>query len=112
MPAGLAGRQTRPEGTRQTRDMSAVSAPAFTRRPWGEDDVSLLVAAAQGLCRDRPVLVDKPQHPAQPEVHERKGHGPMMTRIDSNCQLKGMIQVMAPFTSSWVGSPGRRPAMS
>jgi hypothetical protein len=30
----------------------------------------------------------------------------MMTRIGSNCQLKGLIQVMAPFTSAQV--PVRR----
>jgi hypothetical protein len=42
---------------------------------------------------------DERQNPAQPEVHERKGHGSMMTRIGSNCQLKGLIQVMEPFNS-------------
>jgi hypothetical protein len=38
------------------------------------------------------------QNPAQPEVHERKGHGSMMTGICANCQLKTVIKVLAPFT--------------
>ena len=30
---------------------------------------------------------------------EKKGHGPMMTGIGSNCQLKDLIEIVAPFTS-------------
>jgi hypothetical protein len=36
--------KTRSLGAPQTRDRSAVGAPAFVRRPWREDEVSLLVA--------------------------------------------------------------------
>jgi hypothetical protein len=42
---------------------------------------------------------DERQNPAQPEVHERKGHRSMMTSIWANCQLKALIEIVAPFTS-------------
>ena len=48
---------------------------------------------------------DERQNPAQPEVHERKGHRSMMTGICPNCQLKALIEIVAPFT---FGELGRR----
>src|ERR1019366_1450423 len=57
-----------------------------------DDQLDILVGLAA------PGRHDERQNPAQPEVHERKGHESMMTRIGSNCQLNGLIQVMAPFT--------------
>jgi len=59
-----------------------------------DDQFDILVGLAASGRRD------ERQNPAQPEVHERKGHGSMMSRIGSNCQLNALIQVMAPF--SWV----------
>jgi hypothetical protein len=42
---------------------------------------------------------DERQNPAQTEVHERKGHRPMMTGVWANCQLKALIEIVAPFNS-------------
>jgi hypothetical protein len=41
---------------------------------------------------------DERQNPAQPEVHERKGHRSMMTGTWANCQFKAPIEIVAPFT--------------
>jgi hypothetical protein len=41
---------------------------------------------------------DEGQNPEQPEVHEPKGHRSMMTGIGANCQLKALIEIVAPFS--------------
>jgi hypothetical protein len=50
---------------------------------------------------------DERQDPAQPEVHERKGHRSMMTGVWANCQLKALIEIVVPFSSTTTQSSGR-----
>ena len=64
-----------------------------------DDQLDVLVSVAASRRHD------EGQNPAQPEVQEREGHRSMMTGIGANCQLKDLIEIVAPFTSS--RAPGR-----
>jgi hypothetical protein len=56
-----------------------------------DHEFDVLVGCAQ------PGRHDERQNPAQPEVRERKGHRSMMTGVWANCQLRALIEIVAPF---------------
>jgi hypothetical protein len=60
-------------------------------------DVLVYVAA--------PTRDNEGQDTAEPGVHEREGHHPMLTGSGAECQLRALIGILVPFTS---GSATRR----
>lgn len=107
--------------TEQRRGRNQESSPAFPREQPAERSQEGAVNgpvpdAAVDLALKDPDLVteddqldilvgfassgrhDERQNPAQPEVNERKGHSSMMTGICANCQLKALIEIVAPFS--------------